>query len=86
MCTQTRPRTVDPKEDDMAERGIGMLGLVAGIAIGVVVGGLALSAVFWAFGLLLHLVFWVVRLALVIGLAAAVFWLVERRRSGRVLS
>ena len=70
----------------MAERWVGVLGLVAAIAIGVVLGGLALSAVFWAFGLLLHLVVWVFRIALIVGLAVAVLWMVDRRRSGRALS
>jgi hypothetical protein len=70
----------------MAERCVGVLGLVAAIAIGVVLGGLVLSAAFWALGLLFHLVVWVVRIALIVALAAAVLWLVDRRRSGRVLS
>ena len=69
----------------MAERWVGVLGMVAAIAIGVVLGGLVLSAVFWAFGLLLHLVVWVFRIALIVGLAAAVLWMVDRRRSGRAL-
>ena len=79
-------RTLNREEDDMTERHVGILGLVAAIAIGIVVGGLALSAVFWAFGLLLHVIAWMVRIALIVGLAAGVFWLVSRGRSGRVLS
>jgi hypothetical protein len=69
----------------MAERCVGILGLVAAIAIGVVLGGLAFSAVFWALGLLFHVLIWVVRIGLIVGLAAVVLWLVDRRRSARVL-
>jgi hypothetical protein len=70
----------------MAERSIGILGLIAAIAIGIVFGSLVLSAAFWALGLLFHVVMWVVRIGLIVGLAAVVLWLVDRRRSGRVLN
>jgi hypothetical protein len=41
---------------------------------------LALSALFWVIGLMFHLIPMVVRLAVILGLAAAVWWLVAGRR------
>jgi hypothetical protein len=86
MCALRALHTVDSKEDDMTEQRGGLLGLVVAIAIGVVLGSLVLSAAFWVFGLLVHLIVWLARLALIVGLAGAVLWLVDRWRSRRVLS
>jgi hypothetical protein len=66
------------------ERG-GILWVVAAVAVGVVLGGMALGAVFWALGLLIHLFVWFLRIAAIVGLAGLVLWLFEHRRS-RALS
>jgi len=56
------------------ERRWGPLTLALVIAAGIVVGGFALSAVFWMVGLLAGVVVALLRLALLVGLAAAVVW------------
>jgi hypothetical protein len=58
-----------------------LLGVAAAVVIGVVLGGMLLSAVFWAFSLFFHLFFWVARVAVIVGLVALVLWMFDRRRS-----
>jgi predicted lipid-binding transport protein (Tim44 family) len=82
-------RTVIAKEaEHMSEEGScgRFLGLVAAVVIGLVLGGLALSAVFWAFGLIFHLFFWLARVAVIVGLVALVLWMFDHRRSRRMVS
>jgi hypothetical protein len=62
-----------------------ILGVAVAVVIGVVLGGLALSAVFWAFGLIFHLFFWVARIAVIVGLVALVLWMFDHRASRRTL-
>jgi hypothetical protein len=89
MSQTHRVRTVVVKEaEPMREEGScgRILGLVAAVVIGLVLGGLALSAVFWAFGLIFHLFFWLARIAVVVGLIALVLWMFDHRRSRRMVS
>jgi hypothetical protein len=53
---------------------LGPLSLIAVIAIGLVIGGVALAAVFWVLGALAGIVFSLLRLAVLVGLAALVVW------------
>jgi len=54
--------------------------LIMAVAIGVVVGGVALSMVFWLIGGLFHLLFFVARIAMIVALGYGVVWLLSRRR------
>ena len=63
------------------ESHYGLLSLVIAVAIGVVVGGIALSTVFWLIGGLLHLVFFLLRVASIVALGAFVVWLISRRKA-----
>ncbi len=60
------------------------LSLALAIAAGVVIGGVALSMVLWILGVVAGVIFALVRLALLVGLAAAVVygakWLMCRSR------
>ena len=62
-------------------RNSGTLRLIAAVALGVVFGGLILSSVFWAFALLFHLLFWMFRLAVVVGIVGAIIWGITRWRA-----
>ena len=57
-----------------------LFGLVVAVALGVVVGGMALTMALWMIGGLFHLLFFLVRLATIVALGAAVVWFVSRRR------
>jgi hypothetical protein len=48
--------------------------LAVAIAAGLVIGGIALSAALWLLGILAGFVFAVLRVAVLIGLAALVVW------------
>jgi len=52
----------------------GPVSLILAIAAGLVIGGLALGAAFWVLGILAGLVFGLLRVAVLIGLAALVVW------------
>jgi hypothetical protein len=65
----------------IGERDHRVIELVVAIAIGVVAGGLILSAVFWMLGLLIHVVLWAARLAVIAAAIGAVIWLAGRWRS-----
>jgi hypothetical protein len=52
----------------------GPVSLVLAIAAGLVIGGLALGAAFWILGILAGLVFALLRVAVLVGLAALVVW------------
>jgi hypothetical protein len=63
----------------------GLASLALAIAVGVIVGGLALGAIVWVIGAIFHVVSQVFHLALVIGVFAFVWWLVVgRRRASRI--
>ena len=63
----------------------GLVSLALAIAVGVIVGGLALGAILWVIGAIFHVAAQVFRLALVVGVVAFVWWLVVgRRRASRV--
>ena len=52
----------------------GPVSLMLAIAAGLVIGGLALGAAFWVLGILAGLVFGLLRVAVLVGLAALVVW------------
>jgi len=52
----------------------GPVSLALAIAAGLVIGGIALSAALWLLGILAGFVFAVLKIALLIGLAALVVW------------
>ena len=52
----------------------GLVSLVLAIAAGLVIGGLALGAAFWILGILAGVVFALLRVAVLVGLAALVIW------------
>ncbi len=58
----------------------GVLGLALAIAIGVVLGGLILSTLFWVVGVVFHLLVWGLRVAFIVALAALVVWAVGHFR------
>ena len=57
-----------------------LLGLILAVAVGVVVGGLALSMALWVIGGVFHVLFFLLRIATVVALGAFVIWLFSRRR------
>jgi hypothetical protein len=58
----------------------GPLRMVLMIAAGVVAAFLATSVLFWALGAIIHLIPFVLRLAVFVGLVGGVWWLVAGRR------
>ena len=52
----------------------GPVTLALAIAIGVVLGGIALAAAFWILGIVAGVVFALLRVAVLVGLAALVIW------------
>jgi hypothetical protein len=56
------------------ESHLGPLSLIVAIAAGLVIGGVALAAVFWVLGALAGIVFALLRVAVIVGLAALVVW------------
>jgi len=56
------------------ETHLGPVSLIVAIAGGLVIGGLALAAVFWVLGALAGIVFALLRVAVLVGLAALVVW------------
>jgi hypothetical protein len=53
---------------------VGPVSLVIAIAAGLVIGGLALGALFWVLGALAGIVLGLLRVAVIVGLAALVVW------------
>jgi hypothetical protein len=64
------------------ERRHSLLSLVLVIACSVVAFSLAIGVVFWTIGVVFHLLSWLFRLALIVGVAALV-WRLIVGRSGR---
>ena len=64
----------------------GPVSLALAIAAGLVVGGIALSAAFWLLGILAGFVFAVLKVAVLIGLAALVLWSRNRARTPHTTS
>lgn len=56
------------------ERKWGPVSLAIGVAAGLVVGGLALAVAIWLLGMLAGIVWFVIRMAVLVGLAAAVVY------------
>lgn len=78
MANGRRLRTVISMEE---ESHYSLLTLIVAVAIGVVVGGVALSLVFWVLGGLFHLLFFLLRVATIVAIGAGVVWLLSRRRA-----
>ena len=78
MAKRPRLRTVISMQE---ESHYNLFSLIVAVAIGIVVGGVALSLVFWLLGGLFHLLFFLVRIASIVALGAGVVWLLSRRRS-----
>jgi hypothetical protein len=57
-----------------SERRWGPFSLAIAIAGGLVIGGILLSVALWVLGMLAGVVFFVLRIALLVGLAAAVIY------------
>ena len=53
---------------------LGPVSLIITIALGLVIGGLALGAAFWVLGALAGIVFGLLRVVVLLGLAALVVW------------
>src|SRR4051812_35609944 len=58
-----------------------LFSLIMAVAIGVVVGGVALTMVFWLLGGLFHLLFFLMRIGMIVAIGAGVIWLLSRRRT-----
>ena len=59
------------------DRKWGPLSLALVIAAGIVVGGIALSAAFWILGILAGVIFALLRIAVLVAVAAGVIYLVR---------
>ena len=57
-----------------------LFGLIVAVAVGVLLGGLALSMALWVVGGLFHVLFFLARMATIVALGALVVWLLSRRR------
>ncbi|HVM66362.1 MAG TPA: hypothetical protein VMU14_15950 [Acidimicrobiales bacterium] len=53
---------------------LGPVSLIVAIAGGLVIGGLALAAAFWVLGAVAGILFGLLKLAVIVGLAALVVW------------
>jgi hypothetical protein len=62
------------------ERRHSLVGLAVVVAVGAVMGALAVATIFWALSLIFHLVSWVFHLAVIVGVVAFVWWLLVGRR------
>ena len=60
-----------------------LVGLALAVAVGIVLGGLAIAAVFAVLAAVIHLLGWLVQLAVVVALIAGVWWLAFGRRHNR---
>ncbi len=65
------------------ERTHGLFSLALAVAVGIVVGGLALSAVFLVLGAIFHVVSWLFHAAVMVGVVALAWWLLVGRRRAR---
>jgi len=65
------------------ERTHGLVGLALAVAAGIVIGGLALSALFFVLAAIFGVVSWLFHVAVIVGVAVLVWWLVVGRRRAR---
>ena len=77
MANAPAVRTVTSMQE---ESRYSLFSLIMAVAIGVVVGGIALSLVFWLLGGLFTLLFFLLRIGLFVAIGAGVVWLLTRRR------
>ncbi|MDP9072639.1 MAG: hypothetical protein M3N98_00445 [Actinomycetota bacterium] len=62
------------------ERRHSLVGLTLAVATGIVVGTLAVAAIIWVLLAIIHVVSWLLHVALVVGVVAGIWWLVIGRR------
>lgn len=68
------------------ERKHSLVGLALAIAAGIVIGSLAVAAVFAVLTAVFHLVGWLLHVAVIVGVIAGVWWLLVGRRRHRCSS
>ena len=78
MANGARLRTVISMHEDTHYN---LFSIIVAVAIGVVVGGVALTLVFWLLGGLFHLLFFLLRIGMIVAVGAGVVWLLSRRRA-----
>lgn len=65
------------------ERRHSLVGLALAVATGIVVGTLAVAAIFFVLGVILHVVGWLLHVAVIVAVCAGVWWLIVGRRRSR---
>ncbi len=65
------------------ERKHSLVGLMLAVAAGIVLGSLAVAAVFAVLAAVFHLVGWLLHVAVIVGVMAGVWWLLFGRRHRR---
>jgi hypothetical protein len=68
------------------ERKHSLVGLMLAVAAGIVLGSLAVAAIFAVLGAIFHLVTWLLHVAVIVAIAAGVWWLIVGRRRHRSTS
>ncbi|MDQ1368165.1 MAG: hypothetical protein QOF20_518, partial [Acidimicrobiaceae bacterium] len=61
------------------ERKHSLLGLMLAVAAGIVLGSLAVAAIFAVLAAIVHLVGWLLHVAVIVAVAAGVWWLIVGR-------
>jgi hypothetical protein len=57
-----------------------LVGIAFAVAVGIVIGSLAVAAVFAILGAIFHVVGWLLHVAVIVAVIAAVWWLAFGRR------
>jgi hypothetical protein len=77
-------RTVNLKEVAMIdERKHSLVGLTVAVALGIVIGSLAVAVIFAVLTAIFHVVGWLLHVAVIVGVIAGVWWLLVGRRRPR---
>jgi presenilin-like A22 family membrane protease len=62
------------------ERRHSLVGIALAVATGIVAGTLAVTAIIWVLVAVIHVVSWLLHVALVVGVVALAWWLLIGRR------
>jgi hypothetical protein len=62
------------------ERKHSLVGIALAVAVGIVIGALALSVIFAVLGLIFHVVGWLIHVAVIVAVVAGIWWLLIGRR------
>jgi hypothetical protein len=62
------------------ERKHSLVGLMLAVAAGIVLGALAVAAIFAILGAIFHVVGWLLHVAVIVAVLAGVWWLIAGRR------